>query len=160
MKIKQLQILKSLLEQMPEEANMRFKYAVNKNIQIIEDLLEPIETTEKQAKVVLKDYDAEYEKEKNALIMDLGELRADGGREINSNSPNYKKWIGKHSELLKNLSEKYEAQLKEYEKNMKELEPQYNEDVDFAPYKVSNDFTPVLPRKVLKFLMDCGIITE
>jgi hypothetical protein len=32
MKIKQLQILKNLLEQMPEEANMRFKYAVNKNI--------------------------------------------------------------------------------------------------------------------------------
>lgn len=158
MKIKQLQILKNLLEQMPEEANMRFKYAVNKNIKIVKGLLEAIEETERQAREVLKDYDAEYEKEKNALIMDLGELRADGGKEINSNSPNYKKWIGKHSELLKNLSQKYEAQLKEYEKNMKELEPQYNEDVDFTPYKVSIDFTPELSRKVLEFLMDYGII--
>lgn len=158
MKIKQLQLLKNLLEQMPEKADMRFKYGVNKNLKIVNSLLEPIETTEKQAREVLRDYDAEYEKEKNALIMDLGEMRADGGREINSNSPNFKKWLTRHTDLLKTLSEKYEAQLKDYEKNMLELTPQYDEEVDFTPYKVSIDITPELPRKVLEVLMDYGII--
>lgn len=42
MNIKQLQLLKNLLEQMPEKADMKFKYGINKNLKVVKGLLEAI----------------------------------------------------------------------------------------------------------------------
>ena len=158
MKKSEEKYLKSVLENLPEESDMKFKYGVNHNIRNLKVASETMEKTEKQAREILKDYDAEFEKERNQLITKLGTDTDNGGKEIKPDSENWDKWLKGIKKLQADLEKKYSKEIESYEEKMKEMMPIYEEESEFKPYKISIDICPQIRRKVLGYLMEVGII--
>ena len=150
--------LKNLLENMPEESNMIFKYGVNKNLALLKTAMKAMEKTEKQAREILKDYDSEYEKGRNELIMKLGEDDGRGGKSIRPDSANWDKWIKGHGKLMTDLDKKFEKEIAEYKVKVDEMQPLYEEESEYKPFHIKIDVCPDLPRKTLEYLMEIGII--
>ena len=150
--------LKSILENLPEESDMRFKYGINHNLRNLKTASEAMEKTEKQAREIIKDYDAEFEKEKNALIMKLGTDTPNGGKEIKPESENWEKWMKGIKKIETDLEKKYEKEIAEYKSKIDEMLPIYDEDSEFKPYKINLDVCPDIPRRILGYLMEVGII--
>ena len=158
MKKSEEKYLKSVLEALPEESDMKFKYGINHNIRNLKVASEAMEKTEKQAREILKDYDAEFEKERNQLITKLGTDTPNGGKEIKPDSENWDKWLKGIKKLQTDLEKKYSKEIESYEEKMKEMMPLYEEESEFKPYKISIDICPQIGRKVLGYLMEVGII--
>jgi hypothetical protein len=158
MKKSEEKLLKQVLENLPEKADMKFKYGINKNITALNAAMKDLEKTEKQAREILKDYDSEYEKTVNPKIMEWGEPDGKGNAVIKKDSEHWKEWTEFIQSFGKELDEKYEKEIKEYEDKLEEMKPLYEQESDFKPFKVSIDVCPDMPRSVLAVLMDYGII--
>ena len=150
--------LKGLLERMPEDSSMVFKYGVNKNLSALKTANKELDKTEKQAREVLKDYDSEVEKGRNELIMKLGEDDGIGGKIIKPDSKNWDEWIKSRDKLTEKLDKKFAKEIEAYNKKIEEMKPIYEDDSTFVPYHIKLDVCPDLPRKTLEYLMDIGII--
>jgi chromosome segregation ATPase len=151
-------LLKQVLENLPEKADMKFKYGINKNITALNAAMKDLEKTEKQAREILAEYDKEAEKARNEKIMEWGEDTENGGKAIKPKSKNWAKWLEWSNTFFEELNKKYEKEIKEYEDKLEEMKPLYEQESDFKPFKVSIDVCPDMPRSVLAVLMDYGII--
>ena len=158
MKKSEEKLLKQVLENLPEKADMKFKYGINKNITALKEAMKDLEKTEKQAREILAEYDKEAEKARNEKIMEWGEDDENDGKIIKPKSENWGKWVEWYNAFFEELNKKYEKEIAEYEAKREEMKPIYEQESDYKPYVMSIDVCPDLPRSVLQVLMEFGII--
>lgn len=155
MKKNEIVSLNKLFNELKNLGNTKFKYFNIKNISLLKSHIEPLEIIEKENKEVLSD----FEKERNELIIKLGEAREDGRVYIDTTNDEV---VEEFNNGLKDLILKHKESLDEYEKLMNDfstvLEEELEEEVNFRTIKIEDCPEEGIGSEQLEFLMGLDLI--
>jgi hypothetical protein len=145
-------LYKTLL-QLKDYGNVKFKYAILKNIEMLKPHYNSLTTLEENNRETV----AEFEKERNNLIMQLGKPEQDGTIHVTDDN------MQEYSEKLQGLIEKYQQDITKYGELMEEfneiLKEDFDEDINLRQIKL--DACPDnLTSKDLELLLMCNMIIE
>lgn len=162
MKKSEEKITRNFLNQMVvkyKNANLGFLYGIKKNFTGLNQSLKESDETEKEARDIIADYDKEFDKEKNPLIMKLGTDTPNGGKEIKPDSENWGKWVKGINKIETDLEKKYEKEIAEYKKRWDEqITPILESEGTYTPWHIDKDVCPNLIWDEINYLMEVGII--
>ena len=142
-----------------KDADFGFFYGIKKNFTSLNQSLNELDETEKEARKIIKDYDAEFEKERNQLITKLGTDTENGGKEIKPDSENWGKWVKAITKIQSDLEKKYEKELAEFNTKWNEqINPILEKEGTYTPYHIEQKVCPKLNWDEISYLMEVGII--
>jgi len=155
-----LNIIKSNADQ--KGCSIKFRYALNKNLAIINPEIKLLQEIEEENNKLIK----EYTEERNSFILEKGKLDAASGQKfIPMETPNLseedkallEEWKVKHTEL----EEKYKEQLDKFKQANEEYQAMLKEtdsDSDVKFYKITLEHCPDWLGNDLDYLMEEGFI--
>jgi seryl-tRNA synthetase len=135
--------------------NTKFMYFVIKNINVLKPHIDPLVEIEKSNKEILSD----FEKDRNELIVRLGNKNEDGSYSIDKNN---EVMFSEFEEEFKKLTEKHKESLNKFEESFKQLSNVLNEDVEeeikFRTISIEECPEEGIPVETLELLMKHNLI--
>lgn len=144
-----------ILNELKTKGKTKFRYVMLKNLAIIEPLVKPIKQIDTETKQLL----AEYEKQRNELIIKIGKKTSDDKVFIDVKDEEmlatFSEGMKKITEDNKEAIEKYESELESFKKI---LEEEVEEKIEFKEIDIENCPEEEINTEYLKILMKFNII--
>ena len=157
MQKKELVELQQVLDSIKDLGDTKFKYTILRNIQILKPYLSAIVDIEKEFQEILKD----FESDRNALILELGEKKADGSVSIdNTNLETMKIFESKFIELKEKHEESFNKYNEKFEEFKNLLDDDFDEIISFRQMNIDKCPLDGLTSNQIKILLDFNIVTE